>query len=145
MNDATRRERRTRAAGTLLVVAVATIACGRPNDATNLTELQRLRYGTMDIVLLSARDGLRHGTNTLIIEFRSMPAGTLIDVGTVRASATMPMPGMPMFGSIEIKRTDVAGRYAASGEFAMAGSWRITIEWDGSAGHGSVAFSGTVQ
>ena len=57
----------------------------------------------------------------------------------------MPMPGMPMFGTIDVQRTDVPGRYAATGEFAMAGTWRMTIEWDGPQGRGSVTFSGSVQ
>jgi hypothetical protein len=50
-----------------------------------------------------------------------------------------------MFGSLDVKRTAVAGRYAAIGEFAMAGTWRLSIEWDGPAGRGSVTFAGTVQ
>ena len=131
--------------GSIVVAAAATIACGRANDAAKLTELQRLRSGTLDVVLLSQRDALRHGKDTFMIEFRSTSGGSLADAGTVGASATMPMPGMPMFGSIEVKRSDVAGRYAANGEFGMAGTWRMTIQWEGPAGHGSVTFPGTVQ
>ena len=99
----------------------------------------------MDVVLLSPRDELHHGKDTFIIEFRSTSGGSLIDVGNVRASANMPMPGTPMLGAIDVKRTDVAGRYAANGEFEMAGTWRMTIRWEGPAGQGSVAFAGTVQ
>jgi hypothetical protein len=57
----------------------------------------------------------------------------------------MPMPGMPMFGSIDVHKTDTPGRYAANGEFSMAGTWRVTVEWDGPAGPGSINFSGTVH
>ena len=55
------------------------------------------------------------------------------------------MPGMPMFGSIVVQRTDVPGRYRAEGDFGMAGTWRLNVDWDGPKGRGSVAFSGSVQ
>ena len=131
----------------ILVAAacMATVSCGRTNDAAKLTELQRLKSGMMDVVLLSPRGGLHHGKDTFIIEFRSTSDGGLVDVGDVRGSATMPMPGMPMLGTIQVKRGEVAGRYAADGQFDMAGTWRMTIQWQGSAGQASVTFSGTVQ
>ena len=129
----------------IVVVAAAALACGRASDASKLKELQRFRSGALDVVLLSPRDGLHHGKDTFIIEFRSTSGGSLIDVGNVRASANMPMPGMPMFASIDTKRTDVAGRYDANGDFAMAGTWRVTIQWAGPTGQGSVTFPGTVQ
>jgi hypothetical protein len=123
----------------------AAIACRRGTEAAHLTELQRVKSGTLDIVLLSDHDALRHGKDTFVIDFKSASNGNLVDVGTVRASANMPMPGMPMFGSIDVTRTDVPGRYASNGQFDMAGTWRMTVEWDGPAGHGSVSFPGTVQ
>lgn len=79
------------------------------------------------------------------MEFRSAPDGRLMDVGDVRATASMPMAGMPMFGSVEVRRTDVAGRYAADGDFGMAGTWRMTVQWAGSTGEGSVSFAAAVQ
>ena len=57
----------------------------------------------------------------------------------------MSMSGTPMMGTIDVARTDVAGRYAATSEFSMAGTWRLTIQWDGPAGQGSVTFPGSVQ
>jgi len=123
------------------VLALATIACGQN---TKLTELQRVRSGSLDVVLLSPGDGLRHGRDTFAIEFRSSGDGALVDAGEVRASATMPMPSMPMLGSITVRRTNVAGRYEADGQFEMAGTWRITIEWNGAAGKGSATIAGSV-
>jgi hypothetical protein len=123
----------------LLLVLVA--ACGGPGK---LSELERVKSGTLDVVLLSDHDALKHGKDTFVIEFRSQSGGALVDVGTVKAGANMPMPGMPMFGTIDVQRTDVPGRYAAAGEFSMAGRWRIAVEWDGPAGKGSVSFSGSV-
>ena len=129
----------------MLVVAFTAAGCGRQDAAAKLTELQRLRSGTLDIVLLSRRDALRHGKDAFIIEFRSTPGGNVVDVGDVRASANMPMPGMPGFGDIDVKRTDVAGRYEANSDFEMEGTWRMTIQWKGPAGQGSVTFPASVQ
>lgn len=124
----------------MFVIAAAAMGCGR----ANLTELQRTRSGMLDVVLLSPRDALRHGRDTFVIEFRST-SGDLIDMGTLRGNASMSMSGTPMLGTIDVARTEVAGRYAATGEFSMAGTWRMTIQWDGPAGQGSVTFSGSVQ
>ena len=129
----------------MLLVGAAAAACGRLDNAARSTELQRVRSGSLDVVLLSPRGGLRHGTDAFMIEFRSAANGTLVDAGNVRGSATMPMPGMPMLGSMDVKRTEVPGRYVANGEFEMAGTWRITIQWEGPAGQGSVTFPGSVQ
>ena len=128
-----------------LVIGVVAIACGCANDVAKLTEVQRVRSGSLDIVVLSTNNGLRHGKDAFVIEFRSAANGNRVDVGNVRMSATMPMPGMPMFGTFAIARTDVAGRYAATGELGMAGTWRMTIQWDGSAGQGSVTFPENIQ
>ena len=124
-----------------LVVAIVA-GCG--GGSTRLTELQRVRSGTIDVVVLSPRDALRHGKDDFVIEFKAAD-GSLVDVGDVRASASMSMSGTPMLGSINVQRTDVPGRYRAEGDFSMAGTWRLNVEWDGPKGKGSVAFSGSVQ
>jgi hypothetical protein len=128
-----------------LVLVFLMAGCGGSGDQATLTELQRMKSGAMDVVVLSPRGALQHGKDTFFIEFRSTSNGGLTDVGDVRASATMPMPGMPMFGSIDVQRTEVAGRYRASGEFSMAGAWRIGIEWGGPESRNSVSFTGSVQ
>jgi hypothetical protein len=38
-----------------------------------------------------------------------------------------------------------AGRFIVSADFAMAGTWRLTLDWNGPAGPGSVVFTGEVQ
>jgi hypothetical protein len=131
--------------GLLLVAAATGTGCGRTNDTANMTEVQRLKSGTLDVVLLSPHETLRHGKDAFTVEFRSASDGTLIDVGDVRVSATMPMAQMPMFGTIQVQRTSVPGRYAVSSDLGMAGSWRMTIEWNGAKGSASVSFTGSVQ
>ena len=135
-------QRRVLLYGLAFLIVAASGGCG--GRATTLTELQKVRSGMLDVVLLSPHEILRHGKDEFIVEFRSAD-GQLVNVGGVRARASMPMPGMPMFGSIDVHKTDTPGRYAANGEFSMAGTWRVTVEWDGPAGPGSINFSGTVH
>jgi YtkA-like len=118
-------------------------ACG--GGTPRLTELETVTAGSVQVVLLSDHNALRHGKDSFVLEFRSDPGNAPVDVGTVKATANMPMPGMPMFGTIDVRRTSVIGRYDATGEFSMAGRWRLAVEWDGPAGRGSVSFSGNVQ
>jgi Cu(I)/Ag(I) efflux system membrane protein CusA/SilA len=108
-------------------------------------EIQTVRSGDLEIVLRSQDGALRQGRNTFFIEFRRSVSNTLVDVGTVRASANMPMPGMVMSSGLQLTPTGVPGRYTATAEFGMAGAWQMAIEWNGPAGQGSVNFQGGVQ
>jgi YtkA-like protein len=128
----------------LWILVVAALAAATGCNRGTMTELQRVKSGMLEVVLLSPHEGLRHGKDNFIIEFRS-PSGALVDVGSVRASASMSMSGTPMIGTVDVARSDVPGRYSATSDFSMAGTWRTTIEWDGAAGHGMVTFPGTVQ
>ena len=131
--------------GLVVAMAATGASCRGVDDTTGMTELQRLRSGSLDIVLLSRNDALHKDKDTFTIEFRSAPEGTLVDVGSVRLSANMPMPGMAMFGKIDVQPARIPGRYTANSDFGMAGTWRMTIEWDGPAGRGTVNFAGSVQ
>jgi hypothetical protein len=72
--------------------------------------------------------------------------GRLLDVGSVKGSAVMPMPGMsPMFEQVNIQPTSVPGRYSGSTDLGMTGGWQLGLEWDGPAGQGSANLSPTVQ
>jgi hypothetical protein len=107
--------------------------------------IQIVRAGELDVVLLSADGKLRQGRGTFTIEFRRTGTTALADVGAVRASANMPMPGMVMPGGLQVSPTATPGRYAATSDFGMAGAWQFSIEWDGPAGKSSVNFQGGVQ
>ena len=106
--------------------------------------VQTVRSGDMEIVIRAPTGTLRTGRNTFTIEFRS-PSGAALDVGTVRVSANMAMPGMVMPGNVQVQPAGARGRYTATAEFGMAASWPISIEWDGPSGRGSVHFEGSVQ
>ncbi len=106
--------------------------------------VQTIRTGDLEIVLRSADGALRQGRNTFSIEFRRAGGG-LVDVGTVRASANMSMPGMVMSSGLQVTPSGVPGRYVATADFGMAGAWQMAIEWNGPAGQGTVNFQGSVQ
>jgi len=80
-----------------------------PESATTAGQVvQRLRSGDLQIVLRSPTGTLHQGRNTFSFEFRAAD-GRLVDVGTVRASGNMPMPGMVMSSGLQLLRTVVAG------------------------------------
>src|SRR5688572_7061540 len=137
--------RRHICAATVVVAAAIASACGGTGAGdTNLKEVQRVKSGDLDIVFLSEDGALNKGKDAFVIEFRGAD-GALVDAGTVSTSANMPMPGMTMPGNVQVERTNVHGRYRATGDFGMAGGWQMKVEWNGPAGQGSVAFDGTVQ
>jgi Cu(I)/Ag(I) efflux system membrane protein CusA/SilA len=107
--------------------------------------LQTVRSGDLVITLSNPSGQLRVGGNAFRIEFRSARTNALVDVGTVRLNAAMMMPGMAMAGTTSVMPAGRPGAYDASGDFGMAGSWKMTLEWDGPAGRGSAAFNGSVQ
>jgi Cu(I)/Ag(I) efflux system membrane protein CusA/SilA len=135
------------------LVALASIAVWRiaaPTGGQLVDEeagaiVQTVRAGKLDVVLLSPNGTLRQGRNAFTVEFRRTATTTLVDVGIVRASANMPMPGMVMSSGLQLTPTGVPGRYSATAEFGMAGAWQMAIEWDGPAGTGLVNFEGGVQ
>ena len=140
------------AAGILALVAVTSFGVWRtrpgvaePTAPRAGAVVQTIRAGDLDIVLLSPSGTLRQGRNSFTFEFRRTGTTTLVDAGSVRASANMSMPGMVMSGGLQVAPTGVPGRYAATAEFGMAGNWQMAIEWSGPASQGSVNFQGGVQ
>ena len=117
------------------------VACGGAGGKLN--EIQRVKAGMLDVVVLSPNAALKQ-KDSVTIEFRSAN-GNLVDVGDVKGSASMSMSGTPMLGSIDVRRGDQPGRYTAQTQLDMAGTWRLTLEWKGPNGQGSTSFSSSVQ
>jgi hypothetical protein len=123
---------------------VVTLACGGASGGNASNELQRAHAGDLDVVLLSDSDALKQGKSSFVLEFRR--GNALVDVGTVRVGATMPMAGMaPMFGGSQVRASDTKGRYAIDTDLGMAGAWRFNVDWDGPAGKGTASLSQTVR
>jgi len=124
---------------------IASRGGGPPVDLAGLDIVQTIRAGDVEIVLRSPNAVLRQGRNTFTIEFRNPASGALVDVGNVRASGNMAMPGMAMSSGLTLTPSGVPGRYLATAEFGMAGTWHMAIDWNGPAGQGSASFQGSVQ
>ncbi|MEP7310770.1 MAG: CusA/CzcA family heavy metal efflux RND transporter [Acidobacteriota bacterium] len=107
--------------------------------------IHQTQSGQLDIAITSPTGTIALGRNAFAIEFRDAHTHALVDVGTVKGGATMSMPGMAMSGGVAITPSGMPGQYVASGEFGMAAVWRMTLEWQGQGGGGSVAFEVTVQ
>ena len=137
-------------AGILLTVAgLAAWSLARRDEAPAERDarsvVKTVRSGELEIALLADGGVLRQGRSRFAIEFRRAGAAALVDAGDVTGSAAMTMPGMVMPGNLVIEPSGVKGRYEARADFGMAGEWRMTIEWRGPAGSGSVSFEGSVQ
>ena len=130
----------------VLLAAAAAFACGGgTGKGSAQTELQRVKAGSLELVLLSGAPALAQGKGAFTLEFHGAD-GALVDVGTVRVAATMPMAGMPpMFGTVGIERTGTPGRYAATTDLGMASGWQMSLDWDGPGGRGSVRFQQMVR
>jgi hypothetical protein len=125
-------------------LVVATLACGGNSAGSDLIEVQRVHTGDLDVVLLSNDGSLTHGKDAFTLEFRR--GEKLVDVGTVKAGASMVMAGMaPMLGSVFLERADAPGRYKAETDLSMSGGWQLKLEWDGPAGKGSTTLQATAE
>jgi hypothetical protein len=134
----------------LLMAAIAGVAWWAwdrraPSDADAVAAIETIRAGDLVITLSNATGTLTQGSNRFRIEFRSAETNDLVDVGTVQFGGTMSMPGMVMTSPTTTTPTGQPGVYEVMGEYGMAGSWQITLEWGGPAGRGSATFVGDVQ
>jgi Cu(I)/Ag(I) efflux system membrane protein CusA/SilA len=148
--------RRQWATGVIVILVVASLGLigawrirqraetsAQPQPAGSV--LQTVTAGDLAITLSNSSGALRQGANNFRIEFRSSRTNTPVNVGDVTLNAAMTMPGMAMTGTTSITPGERPGIYEAKGNFAMSGSWDMTLEWNGPAGRGSAAFKGSVQ
>jgi len=138
-------------AGIAVVAVVAALGSGwywqehRQRATASGVVIRTVETDGVRVTMFSADGALHQGRNVFSVEFRNAATNALIDVGNVRASAAMTMPGMAMSGGLQVTTTTQPGRYAVTGEFGMAGTWQLSIEWNGPAGVGKVVFEGAVQ
>jgi hypothetical protein len=126
------------------VLMLLLTACGDSGQTAQLKELQRVKVGSLSVVLLAPNDSLKQGKSSFVLEFREAGGG-LVDVGMVMVGASMAMPGMaPMFGECTVMPSTTKGRYEVSSNLGMAGTWRLQVAWTGPAGTGSASLPGRV-
>jgi len=134
-----------------LVFAVVLAAAGCQHQeqapAATGTQLQKVQAGDVDVVLLAPASSLKSGADdSFTLEFRRTGSDALVDVGTVKVAATMPMAGMPpMMANAEATPTGTTGRYTVKSHLTMSGTWSFGVEWQGPAGNGSAKLSANAQ
>ena len=140
------------AAVLVLVVMMGSLVWSGRRRGTTASEsaqpsdvVQTVRSGDVEILLRAPDRVFRQGRNSFTVEFRSAQSHSLVDAGSVRASANMTMPGMVMSSGMQLQRSETPGRYMGTADFGMSGAWQFAIDWDGSAGRGSTSFEGKVQ
>ena len=127
-----------RAVSVMALLLLAT-GCGKPSDnagngfdSTAQQGVQALPAGsgqTLDIAFASDPNPVRSGDNALTITVKQ-PDGTAIDDATV--SAQFYMPAMPSMSMPEMRSEFIfsprgQGRYEASGQLVMGGTWNVTV------------------
>jgi hypothetical protein len=128
----------------VILVILLVAACSGSDQTAQLMELQRVKAGSMAVVLLAPGESLKQGKGRFVLEFQDAD-GNLMDVGSVMVGASMPMPGMaPMFGECLVTPSPTKGRYEVVSDLGMAGTWRLQVAWDGPAGKGSASVPGSV-
>jgi hypothetical protein len=133
-------------AGLCLLLSVLA-ACGGARTAADpaLMEVQRIRSGEIDVVVLAPTDALKQTRNYCTVEFRSAADQHLLDVGTVKVHTSMTMEGAPMEGFVTEPVRIATGRYTIEMVLAKTGDWTIAVDWAGAAGTGSVSFPAAVK
>jgi hypothetical protein len=128
-----------------ITVILAVVSCGnRVPEEPQLIELQRVRSGELDVILLSQDGSVTDGKDAVVVEFRR--GDTLTDVGAVKGFASMPMAGLPdMMGSAFLEPSKEPGRYNAELDLSMSGGWQLKLEWDGPAGRGKASIPLTAE
>ena len=108
----------------LFVLAVAFFGCST-SDLKIVTSQKTDNY---KIVLLSQSGSIKEGAGQFYLEFYDS-GNQLVDVGTVRIRAEMPMPGMPMVNEAKVETTDSPGRYIVEYIMTMSGTWTLNIQF----------------
>ena len=120
--------------------ATGTMTQTGTSAATSATVVQKVNDLT---VTLQMRGGLRLAQNEIPIEFRK--GGQPVDVGNVKFSLDMNMPGMTMHDAATVKPTGIPGQYRATIKPEMAGDWVATLEYSGPQGQGRTSFHVSVK
>jgi hypothetical protein len=128
--------------GTLLLSAWL----GNALWAAELKVIQTRKTKDVVVTLRNESGQWTQGKNSFVLEFTSPNGQQPVDVGKVRLSTTMSMPGMaPMVADATLTPDKVPGRYLGGISFPDSGTRQVTVTWDGPAGKGSARFSVPVR
>lgn len=112
-----------------VMLGLALAACGGKGSGSGGGELKQIsqqRVGDYLVTLLAENGQLKQGPNKYVMEFRKASDNQLVDVGEVRLSSRMPMPGMSdMIGGAAATPSGTPGRYDVESNFEMRGKWNF--------------------
>lgn len=113
----------------VVILGLALAACsgkGSGGSDSELKQIAQQRVGDYVVSLLSESGQLKQGKNKYALEFRKAADSQLVDVGEVKLSSRMPMPGMSdMLGGASATPSGTPGRYTVESDFEMRGKWNF--------------------
>jgi hypothetical protein len=111
---------------TVVALGMAFAACGGKGGGGELKQVSQQRVGDYVVTLLSESGQLKQGPNKYVLEFRKASDNQLVDVGEVKLSSRMPMPGMSdMIGGASATPSGTPGHYNVESNFEMRGKWNF--------------------
>ncbi len=115
------------AALAVVILGLTLAACGKSSgNGGELKQIAQQRVGDYVVTLLSDTGQLKQGKNKYALEFRKAADNQLVDVGEVKLSSRMPMPGMSdMTGGASATPSGTPGRYTVESDFEMRGKWNF--------------------
>ena len=115
------------AALAVVVLGLTLAACSKSSSSgSELKQIAQQRVGDYVVSLLSDTGQLKQGKNKYALEFRKATDNQLVDVGEVKLTSRMPMPGMSdMIGGASATPSGTPGRYTVESDFEMRGKWNF--------------------
>lgn len=111
----------------VVILGLTLAACSKSNGSGGeLKQIAQQRVGDYVVTLLSDTGQLKQGKNKYALEFRKAADNQFVDVGEVKLSSRMPMPGMSdMLGGASATPSGMPGRYTVESDFEMRGKWNF--------------------
>jgi hypothetical protein len=111
----------------VVILGLTLTACSKSSGSGGeLKQVAQQRVGDYVVSLLSDSGQLKQGPNKYVMEFRKASDNQLVDVGEVKLSSRMPMPGMSdMTGGASATPSGTPGRYNVESDFEMRGKWNF--------------------
>lgn len=130
----------------VLVSALIVAACSGGGAPGAEKAIKSAKSGDLTVTLSNSAGQLKNGENDLFISFTDA-SGKAIDVGAVSLNFQMAAMGtMPeMNNKATLTTTEVPGKYRASVEIEMIGTWEAIINYEGSRGSGQARMTVNVK
>ena len=137
------------AGGAFVMVAAGIFFIRESNPSQGISNitLATIQSEGVSITLLSARNEMVSGQNTLEIAFADATTGVPIEVEDVTIEFSMPAMGAmpPMQSKADVTPLSDPGRFRAVVNVQMPGEWQVTVRFQGPEGETSQTFAVVAQ